>query len=61
MSKKSPGVTLKILALLLAVMVVTNFGKAFSHHPGAGFVLYGKRLAGNNRPFFGLAYRNRRR
>ena len=43
---RSRGVTLTILALLLAVMAISNFGKPFAHNPGVGFVLFGIRLSG---------------
>ena len=46
MSNKSPGPALTILAMLLALMVLSNFGKTFSHHHGVGFVLFGTRLTG---------------
>ena len=40
------GATLTILAVLLALMVLSNFGKMFSHHEGVGFVFFGTRLSG---------------
>jgi hypothetical protein len=43
---KSRGVALTILALLLALMAISDFGKPFSHHPGVGFVFFGTRLSG---------------
>jgi hypothetical protein len=43
---KSRGVALTILALMLALMAVSDFGKPFSHHPGVGFVFFGTRLSG---------------
>ena len=46
MAKESRGVPLTILALLLALMAVSNFGKPFAHNPGVGFVLFGMRLSG---------------
>lgn len=46
MPNKSRGLALTILALLLAVMVISNFGKTFSHHHGVGFVFFGARLSG---------------
>ena len=46
MPNKSRGVALTILALLLALMAISNFAKPFSHHPGVGFVFLGTRLSG---------------
>lgn len=47
MSSKSRGATLTVLALLLAVMAISNFGKPFAHNnPGVGFVFFGERLSG---------------
>jgi hypothetical protein len=46
MPTKSRGVALTILALLLALMAISNFGKPFSHNPGVGFVFFGTRLSG---------------
>lgn len=46
MPKRSPGATLTILAILLAVMVITNLHKPFAQHPGEGFVFFGTRLSG---------------
>jgi hypothetical protein len=46
MPTKSRGMTLTILALLLALMAVSNFGKPFAHNPGVGFVFFGMRLSG---------------
>ncbi len=43
---KSRGAALTILALLLALMALSDFGKPFSHHPGVGFVFFGTRLSG---------------
>jgi len=37
---------LTILAMLLAVMVISNLHKPFAHHPGEGFVFFGIRLSG---------------
>jgi len=38
----------KVLAILIALRGLTNFGKPFA--PGAGFVMLGKRLAPPYRP-----------
>jgi hypothetical protein len=46
MAEKSRGVTLTILAMLLALMALSNFGKPFAHNPGVGFVFFGTRLSG---------------
>jgi cell division protein FtsW (lipid II flippase) len=46
MPKRSPGATLTILAMLLALMVISNLHKPFAHHPGEGFVFFGTRLSG---------------
>ena len=46
MPKKSPGAILTILAILLALMVISNLHKPFAHHPGEGFVFFGTRLSG---------------
>jgi hypothetical protein len=46
MAEKSRGVILTILALLLSLMAISNFGKPFSHNPGVGFVFFGTRLSG---------------
>ena len=46
MPDKSRGVTLTILALLLALMSISNLGKPFAHNPGVGFVFFGARLSG---------------
>jgi hypothetical protein len=46
MAEKPRGATLTILALLLALMVISDFHKPFAHHPGEGFVFFGTRLAG---------------
>jgi hypothetical protein len=43
---KSRGAVLTILAILLALMAISDFGKPFSHHPGVGFVFFGTRLSG---------------
>ena len=46
MPNGSRGVTLTILAMLLALMALSNFGKPFAHDPGVGFVFLGTRLSG---------------
>ena len=46
MPNKPRGVTLTILALLLGLMAISNFGKPFSHNTGVGFVFLGTRLSG---------------
>ncbi len=46
MPNKSRGAALTILALLLALMAISNFAKPFSHNPGVGFVFLGTRLSG---------------
>jgi hypothetical protein len=46
MPNKPRGATLTILAVLLALMALSNFGKPFSHNPGVGFVFFGTRLSG---------------
>src|ERR1700722_7312137 len=46
MPTKSRGATLTILAILLALMVISNLHKPFAHHPGEGFVFFGTRLSG---------------
>ncbi len=46
MANKSRGATLTILALLIALIAISNFGKTFSHHAGVGFVFFGTRLSG---------------
>jgi hypothetical protein len=55
---KSRGVALTILALMLALMAISDFGKPFSHHPGVGFVFFGTRLSGPPNmiisPIFGI-------
>jgi hypothetical protein len=57
-AEKSRGATLTILAILLALMAVSDFGKPFSHNPGVGFVFFGARLAGTANmivaPIFGI-------
>lgn len=56
--EKSRGATLTTLAILLALMAVSDFGKPFSHNPGVGFVFFGARLAGMANmivaPIFGI-------
>lgn len=56
--EKSRGATLTILAILLALMAVSDFGKPFSQNPGVGFVFFGVRLAGTANmivaPLFGI-------
>ena len=58
MSQKSRGATLTILAVLLALMALSNFGKTFTHHSGVGFVFFGMRLSGMANmvvaPIFGI-------
>ncbi|MGH7925711.1 MAG: hypothetical protein ACREQH_14095 [Candidatus Binatus sp.] len=58
MQNKSRGVTLTVLAILLAVMALSDLGKPFSHHPGVGFVFLGARLSGTPNmivaPIFGI-------
>jgi hypothetical protein len=58
MSQKPRGATLTILALLLALMALSNFGKTFTHHSGVGFVFFGMRLSGTANmivaPIFGI-------
>lgn len=58
MAEKSRGAALTILALLLAVAAISDFGKPFSHDPGAGFVFLGTRLSGAPNmivaPIFGI-------
>ena len=55
---KSRGVALTILAPLLALMALSDFGKPFSHNPGVGFVFFGTRLSSLPNmiisPIFGL-------
>jgi hypothetical protein len=46
MPTKSRGVALTILALLLALMAISDFGKPFSRQAGVGFVFLGTRLSG---------------
>jgi hypothetical protein len=58
MATKSRGATLTILAILLALMVLSNLGKPFAHNPGVGFVFFGTRLSGAANtivaPIFGI-------
>ena len=58
MSQKPRGATLTILAVLLALMALSNFGKTFTHHSGVGFVFFGMRLSGTANmivaPIFGI-------
>ena len=58
MTAKPRGATLTILALLLALMVISDFHKPFAHHPGEGFVFFGTRLSGTANtivaPIFGI-------
>jgi hypothetical protein len=58
MAEKSRGVALTILALLLALMALSNFGKPLAHHAGVGFVFFGARLSGAANkivaPIFGI-------
>ena len=58
MSQKPRGATLTILAILLALMALSNFGKTFTHHSGVGFVFFGMRLSGTANmivaPIFGI-------
>ncbi len=58
MAKKSRGVALTIMAILLALMAISNFGKPFAHHAGVGFVFFGMRLTGTANmivaPIFGV-------
>lgn len=58
MAEKSRGAALTILAILLALMALSNFGKPFSHNPGVGFVFFGTRLSGMANmivaPIFGI-------
>src|SRR5258708_3582178 len=48
MATKSRGATLTILAMLLALMVISNLHKPFAQHPGEGFVFFGTRLSGTS-------------
>jgi hypothetical protein len=46
MPNRARGTALTILAMLLALMAISDFGKPFSHHSGVGFVFFGMRLSG---------------
>jgi hypothetical protein len=46
MAEKSRGAALTVLAMLIALMVISNLHKPFAHHPGEGFVFFGTRLSG---------------
>jgi hypothetical protein len=58
MSQRPRGATLTILAVLLSLMALSNFGKTFTHHSGVGFVFFGMRLSGISNmivaPIFGI-------
>src|SRR5271154_2886873 len=58
MAQKPRGATLTTLAVLLAMMALSNFGKTFTHHSGVGFVFFGMRLSGTANtivaPIFGI-------
>jgi len=58
MENKSRGAALTILAMLIALMALSNFHKPFAHHPGEGFVFFGTRLSGTPNmivaPIFGI-------
>ena len=58
MATESRGMALTILAILLALMALSNFGKPFAHNPGVGFVFFGTRLSGTANmivaPVFGI-------
>jgi hypothetical protein len=58
MSERPRGAALTILALLLAVMALSDFDKPFAHHQGVGFVFFGARLSGTPNlivaPIFGI-------
>jgi len=58
LAEKPRGAALTILALLLALMAVSDFGKPFAHHQGVGFVFFGARLSGTPNlivaPIFGV-------
>ena len=58
MENKSRGAALTILAMLIALMALSNFHKPFAHHPGEGFVFFGARLSGTANkivaPLFGI-------
>lgn len=46
MTEKPRGAALTILALLLALMAVSDFGKLFAHHQGIGFVFQAPQRGG---------------
>jgi hypothetical protein len=58
MAERPRGAALTILAILLAVMALSDFGKPFAHHEGVGFVFFGARLSGTPNlvvaPIFGI-------
>ena len=58
MAEKPRGAALTILAILLALMALSNFGKPLAHSPGVGFVFFGTRLSGAANmivaPIFGI-------
>jgi hypothetical protein len=58
MPNKPRGAALTILAMLLALMVISDFHKPFAHHSGEGFVFFGTRLSGAANmivaPIFGI-------
>jgi len=58
MPNRSRGAALTILAMLLALMSISNFHKPFAHHPGEAFVFFGTRLSGSANmiiaPIFGI-------
>ena len=58
MAERPRGAALTILAILLAVMALSDFGKPLAHHEGVGFVFFGARLSGTPNlivaPIFGI-------
>jgi hypothetical protein len=58
MARRARGAALTILAILIGLMAISNFGKPFAHHQGVGFVLFGTRLSGMANtivaPIFGI-------
>ena len=58
MAERPRGAALTILAILLAVMALSDFGKPFAQHEGVGFVFFGARLSGTPNlvvaPIFGI-------
>jgi hypothetical protein len=58
MPNRSRGTALTMLAMLIALMVISDFHKPFAHHPGEGFVFFGTRLSGAANkivaPIFGI-------